>query len=136
MTRPAFLFLTLALAPAIAVAQDTLCTMVPAHVRMDSGASRVGLLKPGKLYIRGEAFGGEYVPVCKLDDSAETGKPHPDDPTFSITVSAEQCDRWVTAAELALALEMEVTLAYEASVQPDCENLKENAYPYMLTVAR
>lgn len=125
--------LALAFLPLMANAGPTQCTFNVTDMRLASGPSQLG--GPdylGHLAVRGDVFGGGNVPLCILDRATETGKPILGG--FPVRVDANQCERWVTAVELALALDMRVSLSYEPSVQPDCANLVEGAYPFSLEV--
>lgn len=105
-------------------------------MRLDSGGVYTGAVKPGKLYVKGTAFGGTYIPICNLDSSTQTGKILDSDPRFRITVSDKQGNRWVIAVELALALETKLTVVYKSSLQLECENVSNITFPYLLEIQK
>ena len=122
--------------PALSMAEDTRCTMELNDIRIESiTTGRTAIT--GLVAVRGTAFSGSYLPICKLDSNTRTGKISediPEGPYREILVGADQCDRWLTAIELALALEMKLALVYDSVVQPDCESLNDEPFPYLLEV--
>jgi len=134
MHKNTWMILVLLAVPMTSQAEDTRCTTDIEEIKTVSVEPMPGSLDPidGELLIKGTAFGGTYVPLCHLGAHTRTdGNAQPG--TVPVT-SAGQCDRWLTAAELAMALDMTVVLGYDALSQQGCDKLNDKVYPYYLEV--
>ena len=123
------------LAPTLVVADDTICQTKVNQFKITGHSANV---PQSFLTIRGTIFGEGEFALCDLQTPVDTGRTAgtPNTVAGEFRIFPQECARWLTAIELAMALEMEVNLIYEASIQPDCSNLLADSYPLALEVLK